>query len=179
MTFGPTAAAVADDDGAMDERQDKDRVVVGVDGSESSVAALRYAARIADAFGAPLEVITTWSYPPIADPYILTHWSPEEDAAANQAAAITRAFGANPPDGLTRTVLIGPAARALIEASDGCAMLVVGSRGRGGFAGLLLGSVSTTCAQHARCPVVIVHGRDDGLIAPRDRAEAGADRSEA
>lgn len=159
----------------MDERQDKDRVVVGVDGSESSIAALRYAARIAAAFDAPLEVVTTWSYPPLADPFILTNWSPQEDATENQASAIERAFGTSPPQALTRTVLAGPAARSLVEASDGCAMLVVGSRGRGGFAGLMLGSVSAACAQHAHCPVVIVHARDDAQADPRDRTEHRAD----
>ena len=142
-----------------DNNLDRDRIVVGVDGSASSIAALRYGARIAEAFDAPLEAVTTWTYPPYADAYLVAGWSPEEDAEAILDHAIETAFGGDPPDVLTRTVAVGPAARTLIELSKGCGMLVLGSRGRGGFVGLLLGSVSATCAEHAQCPVVVVHGR--------------------
>ncbi|WP_426319912.1 universal stress protein [Microbacterium sp. E-13] len=141
----------------MEQSLDADRVIVGVDGSKSSVAALRYAARIAEAFDAPIEAVTAWSYPPFAEPALMTEWSPESDAAAILDDAIAEAFGDAPPRELTRSVLVGPAARALIERSEGCAMLVLGSRGLGGFAGLLLGSVSAACAAHAKCTVVIVH----------------------
>jgi nucleotide-binding universal stress UspA family protein len=141
----------------MEQSLDADRVIVGVDGSKSSVAALRYAARIAEAFDAPIEAVIAWTYPPFAGPALMAEWSPEVDAAAILDDAIAEAFGDAPPEDLTRSVLVGPAARTLIERSEGCAMLVLGSRGRGGFADLLLGSVSATCATHARCTVVIVH----------------------
>ncbi|MCD5348247.1 universal stress protein [Agromyces sp. S2-1-8] len=145
----------------MQEQRSSDRILVGVDGSASSVEALRYAARIADAFGAPLEVLTTWTFPPIAGAYVIDGWSPEEDARSAQDAAIEEAFDGEPPAGLRRAVLAGPAARTLIEESRRAGMLVLGSRGHGGFAGLLLGSVSATCAEHARCPVLVVRSGGD------------------
>lgn len=143
----------------MEELIESDRVTVGVDGSASSVDALRYAARIADAFDAPLEAITTWSYPAFTSWSASAEWSPEEDAKAILTTAVEQAFGGTPPP-LRRTIIPGPPAHALIEQSKRSAMLVLGSRGRGGFAGLLLGSVSAACAQHAHCPVLIVHSRD-------------------
>lgn len=157
MTFVPFVPAPASDRGPM-ENTTADRIVVGVDGSESSISALRYAARTADAFDAPLHVVTTWTAPPI-DPYLAIDWTPEKYAGETLDAAIEEVFGETPPDGLTRAVLPGAAARTLIELSDTCAMLVLGSRGHGGFVGLLLGSVSAACAEHAHCPVLIVHTR--------------------
>ncbi|WP_051191935.1 universal stress protein [Microbacterium luticocti] len=136
-------------------------VLVGVDGSDSSIDALRHAARLAQALDAPLEAVTVWEYPAFADYYAVVDWSPEADAQATLESAIDQAFGGAPPTGLRRTVLRGPTARALIDASRRAGMLVLGSRGHGGFAGLLLGSVSAACAAHARCPVLIVHGRHD------------------
>ncbi|WP_282216448.1 universal stress protein [Microbacterium luteolum] len=157
MTFVPVAAASAGHRGPM-EKAVTDRIVVGVDGSETSISALRYAARMANALDAPLHVVTTWTAPPI-DPYLAIDWTPEKYAGETLDAAIEEAFGKTPPDGLTRAVLPGAAARTLIGLSDTCAMLVLGSRGHGGFVGLLLGSVSAACAEHAHCPVLIVHTR--------------------
>ena len=71
---------------------------------------------------------------------------------------VAEVFGPTPPEGMIMTVREGGAARALIEMSGGSQMLVVGSRGHGGFAGLLLGSVSAACAEHASCPVLVIHG---------------------
>ena len=134
------------------------RIIVGVDGSPESIEALRRAATIASALHAPLETITTWEFPSMApDSFPYSDWSPKEDAERIAENAIQSAFGGTPPDGLTSTVLEGTAAVVLIEASKTASMLVVGSRGRGGFIGLLLGSVSTACAQHAHCAVLVVH----------------------
>lgn len=144
----------------MDATAEHDRILVGVDGSSSSIDALRHAARLAEALGAPLEVVTTWTYPLLYDPETaLTGWSPQTDAHETLDRAVRDAFGKTPPIGLTRTVLFGPAARTLIEESATSGMLVVGSRGRGGFTGLLLGSVSAACAEHAQCPVLVVRPR--------------------
>ncbi|GAB6856538.1 universal stress protein [Microbacterium xylanilyticum] len=139
---------------------DMGRIVVGVDGSPSSVAALKYAARLARALDAPLEAVTTWTYPPMTGAELVIEWQPEEDAKELLDHSIADAFGDSPPEGLTRTVLSGPPSPTLIDVSRTSGMLVLGSRGRGGFVGLLLGSVSATCAQHAHCPVLIMH-RDE------------------
>ncbi len=149
----------------MTENRDNDRVVVGVDGSKPSLAALRYAARIAAAFGAPLEAVTVWSYPAFSDPYVVVEWTPERDAEIVLDAAIKAAFGDSPPEGLIRTVLPGPAARTLIGLSRHCDTLVLGSRGHGGFVGMMLGSVSAACAAHAHCPVLIVRSGADSELA--------------
>ncbi|MEN8600696.1 universal stress protein [Microbacterium rhizosphaerae] len=142
----------------MEELTDSDRILVGVDGSASSIHALRYAARMAEAFDAPLEAVTTWYYPAFTEFEFATDWSPQQDAADILDQAIAEAFADDPPE-LTRHVIAGPPSRTLIDLSADSAMLVLGSRGHGGFAGLLLGSVSAACAEHAHCPVLIVHER--------------------
>lgn len=134
------------------------RIVVGVDGSVSSVIALQRAAELAEAVGASLEAITTWEYPVLFDPYYAaTDWSPHDEAAKSLAQTVEDAFPGAPPRPILQTVLQGPAARVLIQESAGAYLLVLGSRGHGGFAGLLLGSVGAACAAHAECPVLIMH----------------------
>lgn len=136
------------------------RVVVGVDGSESSIEALRWAQQFAPGMGAVIETVTAWHYPvntgmapaPVG-------WDPATDAAQLLAIALSTAFGQQRPPGLRTTVCEGHPARILLEASFDAQLLVVGSRGHGGFAGLLLGSVSGHCAEHASCPVLVVHGK--------------------
>jgi nucleotide-binding universal stress UspA family protein len=81
--------------------------------------------------------------------------------------AIEIAFGGNPPE-LTRTVLTGAPARTLIHASKNASMLVLGSRGHGGFVGLLLGSVSAACAEHADCAVLVVRAQEDAAYDAAD-----------
>jgi nucleotide-binding universal stress UspA family protein len=142
----------------MTESTNPGRIVVGVDGSPHSIAALRRGAHLAAVLDLPLEVITTWDFPPMIDAYYTAEWKFDEDAEKTLAAALDQAFEGSPPDGLRQTVLQGPAARLLIEQSRDAYMLVIGSRGHGGFVGLLLGSVSSVCATHAHCPVLIMHG---------------------
>ncbi|SFN54583.1 universal stress protein [Mycetocola miduiensis] len=141
----------------MTESNSKRQIVVGVDGSESSIDALREAAEMAGALGVPLEAVTIWEFPLVVEYTPIPVWSPEEDARTVLAAAIREAFHDEPPPGLTTTTAPGPVARALIELSKGARMLVLGSRGHGGFVGMLLGSVSAACAEHAHCPVLVVH----------------------
>ena len=133
-------------------------IVVGVDASPSSVAALRKSQELATALGAALEVVTVWHFPMTFDGTNAAEvWSPESEAQEVLAASIGTAFPDGRPKDLTETIIPGPTAGALIEKSKAAQMLVLGSRGRGGFVGLLLGSVSAVCAQHAHCPVLIMH----------------------
>jgi nucleotide-binding universal stress UspA family protein len=130
-------------------------VIVGVDGSPSAEAALRWAEAYAVATGADLELVTAWHYPTsygIAMP--MNGWDPQDDATAvmDKAAALLSL-----PDDRVRTQVVhGSAAEVLTKASADADLLVVGSRGHGGFTGLLLGSVGAHCMHHARCPVVVV-----------------------
>jgi len=142
----------------------KPRILVGVDGSDSSKNALRWAASQARLYGAQLEALTAWSLVPAYSwsgaLWIALPGEPDPAALAEKllVAAIDEVFGEQRPDDLQIVVTEGRAARELIERSEGALMLVVGSRGHGGFAGMLLGSVSAACAEHARCPVLVVHG---------------------
>ena len=132
------------------------RIVVGVDGSPSSIAALRYAERLAEALNVTAEAITTWEV--MARPDYAAPDVPSRLARARSILddAVGEAFPAGVPEGLSMSTSTGPPAERLIEQSEHAGMLVLGTRGHGGFAGLLLGSVSMECVAHARCPVLIV-----------------------
>jgi nucleotide-binding universal stress UspA family protein len=132
-------------------------VLVGVDGSPHSHHALREARRFAGLLGGDIEVLTSWQYPPVVEPMASFQWDPADDARELQAASIRDVFGIEEPAGVARTVQQGQAAHVLIEASRRADLLVVGCRGHGGFAGLLLGSVSSSVAAHAHCSVLITH----------------------
>jgi hypothetical protein len=89
---------------------------------------------------------------------IAPEWNPGQDMAKVLDDAVRAVFDDQPPAGMQLQVREGGAAKVLLGACEGAVMLVVGSRGHGGFAGLLLGSVSANVAEHASCPVFIVHG---------------------
>ncbi len=132
------------------------RVVVGLDGSDASIDALRRGYVVAKALHTTLTAVTVWRYPAAYGSYD-TDWSPEDDAHKVQAGAIQAVFAADPPSWFDARVVEGIPAEALINESRGAEMLIVGSRGHGGFAGLLLGSVSSAVAEHAQCPVLVMH----------------------
>jgi nucleotide-binding universal stress UspA family protein len=138
-------------------------IVVGVDGSPGSLAALRFAVDEARLRGVPLTVLSAWSFPVAGDvpgglmPVLTTDFAADAAEVLDEVLAQVDATGVT----IERVVVEGGAARRLLEAARGAEMLVVGSRGRGGFAGLLLGSVSQQCAHHAPCPVAIVRPPDE------------------
>lgn len=134
------------------------KVLVGVDGSESSIQALRLGAQLAPALNATIVAIACWDFPEIYAGYIPPDFARFEAAAAKSLAdALQRAFGEETPDRLTTQLVRGPAAGKLVEAAAEASLLVVGRRGHGGFLGLHLGSVSSACVAHAGCPVLVTH----------------------
>lgn len=147
----------------MSEQQaERPRIVVGLDGSQASNEALKWAAEEAKLLGATVEAIHAWQLPPTYG------WGPvvpspnldlSENAQATVREALKEVFGESVPDYVHATIVEGQAAHSLIEAAKGAHLLVVGSHGRGGFAGMLLGSVSQQCVQHATCPVVVIRGK--------------------
>ena len=138
-------------------------VVVGMDGSEPSLSALRWGAFIAAATGTALVVVTVWETTPafgLSEGWGILPADDDPDAVSRAAldAAVASVFAGPAPVELDCRVLRGNTAQVLLEASAGAQMLVVGSRGHGGFASLLLGSVSAACTEHATCPVLVIHG---------------------
>ena len=137
------------------------RIVVGVDGSDNARRALEWAIAEAKIRRAQLTVVSAWQIPSVvlASPVAMAAYDEEvwRDAATEAVDAALQSVAEDDlPAGLERQVIEGPPAKVLVDAGKGADMIVVGSRGRGGFAGLLLGSVSQQVAQHASCPVVIV-----------------------
>lgn len=134
-------------------------IVVGVDGSEASVRALRWAVEEARLRNARVRAVHAWSYPHVSTYHqavrALSAPLAEEAEATLDRAVRGGAAGAAGVE-IEQVVVEGPAAAALVDASSDASLLVVGSRGLGGFSGLLLGSVSHQAASHASCAVVIV-----------------------
>jgi len=137
------------------------RIVVGVDGSPESVQALQWAQTLAIALEATITAVTAWHFDTSFGPYSPSEWNPDADAQNILKDALTQAFGDQLPPGLKGQTFQGRPAQVLIDEGKSARMLIVGSRGHGGFAGMLLGSVSSACAEHASCPVLVVHGMGD------------------
>ena len=134
-------------------------ILVGVDGSFPSEAALRQALFEAKGHNLPLDVITVWNYPPFMSPQdAVSSPAYEEVAREQQKKVLSSVCGEEAlPSWVHVEIIRGDAASVLIKRSRRASMVVVGGRGYGGFTGLLLGSVSMKVAAHAKCPVLIVH----------------------
>jgi nucleotide-binding universal stress UspA family protein len=142
------------------------RIVAGIDGSPASLSALRWAIRQAGLTGAVVDAVIAWHYPVPAGVY---GWVPSgteqgydfrEIAEKIVADAVSDALDPGSDVHVRAQVAEGNPARVLLDASAGADLLVVGSRGHGGFAEALLGSVSQHCVHYAPCPVVVIRGRD-------------------
>ena len=141
------------------------RIVVGVDGSHPSQEALIWAVRQAEVTGASIDAVIAWHNPvviggmPVAPIAVLEESDFGRFAATTLNNSIRAVVSADIPVSIRSVVRQGNAAQVLLDAADGADLLVVGSRGYGGFAEALLGSVSQHCVHHAPCPVVIIRGR--------------------
>ena len=146
------------------------RIVAGVDGSPSSARALRWAIRQAALTGATVDAVIAWNYPATAAGY---GWAPigmdqpdgfDFKETAGKVLADTVSNTVDPASDVQVRSLVaeGNPARVLLDAAAGADLMVVGSRGHGGFAEALLGSVSQHCVHHAPCPVVVIRGEDAG-----------------
>ncbi|WP_255768782.1 universal stress protein [Pseudarthrobacter sulfonivorans] len=144
----------------MAPTHDPEAIVVGVDGSTQSITALRWAGALAPLLRARIRAVTCWQFQITVGTFTPVLWNPEEEAQDVCAAAVAEAFDGAAPAGLEMVTSQGPPAKVLVDESRTAQMVIVGSRGRGGFEGLLLGSVSAAVAEHATCPVLVVHGTD-------------------
>jgi nucleotide-binding universal stress UspA family protein len=138
------------------------RIVVGVDGSEPSLKAVRWASRQAAMTGANLEAVMAWE-PPGAYGWLGLPGLPEDvDFQEPAARALNEALSAvlRPDEvkAVTQTVVMANAGQAILDRAAGAELVVVGARGYGTFRSTLLGSVSHTVTLHAPCPVVVVRG---------------------
>jgi nucleotide-binding universal stress UspA family protein len=144
-------------------------IVVGVDGSDSSKRALRWAVHQAELTHSAVLAVTAWDLPATQGGAIVGLMPPVSDATAQESEThkqlrevVADTVGAHPPVEVRTEVRYGSAAEVLIDAADDASLLVVGSRGLGAFSRLLLGSVAQHCVQNAACPVLVVReGHDE------------------
>ena len=143
-------------------RQNRDdrRIVVGVDGSASSMTALRWAILQAELTGCEVEAVIAWRLPSRYGFAAVTDRATdfEGDARKVLADALNEVSSVEPNVVIRSSVAEGHPAEVLVRAARGADMLVVGSRGHGGFTGSVLGSVSQYCVHHAPCPVLVIRG---------------------
>jgi nucleotide-binding universal stress UspA family protein len=132
------------------------RIVVGVDGSDASHRALQWAVDEARLRSASLCVVHAWSVAPVALPFVVDMTGVEEAAKAILDRSLESVDTSDLDPQISRQLTLGGAGPALLDAAEDADLVVVGSRGLGGFKELLLGSVSHRLALHARCPVVVI-----------------------
>lgn len=169
----------------LDEQSSVRPVLVGIDGSDSALAAARWAAHEAALRGAPLRLVTAFGWMPVHDADDPVQMVPEardrlrRTAEERLAAAVAQVAEVAPDIAVSQEVTTGMPAALLVTLSADAQLAVVGHRGRGGFAGLVLGSVGAALAAHAACPVVIVRGAVDTRGGPIVVGLDGSPQSEA
>jgi nucleotide-binding universal stress UspA family protein len=138
------------------------RIVVGIDGSPSSIEAFRWAVRQAELTGGSVDAVIAWQFPASAGGF---GWAPSSgfddiDFAGLSAKALSAVIEqVSLPEAVKvrQQVVEGYPAQVLLDAAAGADLIVVGSRGHGAFADALLGSVSERVVRHAHCPVLVMH----------------------
>ncbi|THV38705.1 universal stress protein [Glycomyces buryatensis] len=149
----------------MDESAERqERIVVGVDGSRPSIRALEWAIEQARRTGAKVEAVLAWEVPTMYGTGMMVQQGGEEfDKSAKQSleTAVNHALAGKIDVTVEAHTVGGHPAKTLIDMAERADLLVVGSRGHGGFVGALVGSVSHYCVSHAECPVVVVRHRND------------------
>jgi len=145
-----------------DKQRSTKRIAVGLDGSAPSREALLWAADQAHLTGSSLRIIMTWEYPqsfgwPVAYP---EDFDPQQETANALRTLVAEVLGDDPPCPVELVAEEGHPGPTLVAAAREADLLVMGSRGHGAFAGMILGSVSEYCAAHSPVPVVIVR-RDE------------------
>jgi nucleotide-binding universal stress UspA family protein len=139
-----------------DPQSGSGRIVVGVDGSSYSEEALRWAIGQAQLTGQPVDAVISWRIPVDYGVTTLAVFDWKADATSTLENTVARAVNAPDGDRVSQRVEMGHPAQVLLDAAADAALLVVGSRGRGGFKGMLLGSVSQHVIARAACRVVVV-----------------------
>lgn len=161
----------------MSEGSSSAVVVVGVDGSDQSLVALRWAAKYVSAIGGTLRAVTAWHCPTTYG--IAPDWTDMDFVAEAQdqlKASLAQALGQSPGIPVETSVVEGQSAPVLLDAARDADLLVIGSHGHGRFAGMLMGSVTTHCAEHAPCSVVVVRNeaspRAGSRLAPNQQVKS-------
>jgi nucleotide-binding universal stress UspA family protein len=152
-----TQARPDDADGAVTP-SGAGRIVVGVDGSSASIAALEWAIKQAKLTNVGVDAAITWSVPATAAAAggLPETYDPAGDAAKALAEAVASSRAAHPDVELRTVEIEGPAGPSLVDYAAKAELLVIGSRGHGFVSGLLLGSVSEYCVSHAHIPVLVL-----------------------
>jgi nucleotide-binding universal stress UspA family protein len=157
----PVVVVPAHGDAAIEQG----RIVVGVDGSDGSYGALHFAVEEATRRRARLDVVHVWHQPEPMGPLATQLWA-YRASAEKASEALLEAMSAPLPSGsvsrpgpaaIEQISIEGRPSQALVSCAQGADLLVVGARGRGGFTGLLLGSVSLRCVHNTPCPIAVVH----------------------
>lgn len=153
-------------------------ILTGIDGSASSAAALRWAAAVGRTCGAELRALGAWQYPPTTGSALPSPEDMDRASLANLQAFITAELGESAAV-VRAEIGRGPAAFVLLNSVEqgDVDILVLGARGLGGFDGLLLGSVTQQCVEHAPCPVVVIRGDVASVAMPPAKVMVGLDGS--
>ncbi|HEV2375316.1 MAG TPA: universal stress protein [Streptosporangiaceae bacterium] len=137
------------------------RIVAGVDGSPSSMSGLQWAVEQARLTASKVDAVIAWHYPAVTGgfgmaPIVMFDDFDFAEAAEKVLAAAVAEAVPDAADAVRQLVVEGNPAQVLLDAAEGADLLVVGSRGHGGFGGTMLGSVGQHCVYHAHCPVLVM-----------------------